>query len=65
MVSGVGSRNEECSTSDRMPRPLPGTARIARWSSPTDQLVFSIAQQDEVELQQPFQEVDGLADLLR
>ncbi len=29
------------------------------------QLVFAVAQQHEVQLQQPLQEVDGLADLLR
>ena len=45
----------------------PGTARIApRGSSPRlDELVLAVAEQHEVQLREPLEEVDRLADLLR
>ena len=58
-------RTSSGSTSDRMPSPLPGTALDRAAVGRVDQLVLAVAQEDEVQLQQPVEEVDRLADLLR
>ena len=63
--SGVASANELVDTSDRIPSPEPGTAWIARPCGHVDELVLAVAEQHEVQLEQPVEEVDGLADLLR
>ena len=62
--SGVASENALEDTSARIPSPTPARSGSSgpRGGRPS---VFAIAEQDEVQLQQPFEEIDRLADLRR
>ena len=63
--SRVSFENVDASTSERIPRPLPGTAWIARPFIRLQQLVLAIAEQDEVQLEEPVEELRDLLDDLR